>query len=294
MTIVTSITIINFDFVVSANEESTGEYYFAQEETFDLSDNGWKDFVVVYVEDGVIEDVYWSGTNIVPQTEKYITSKNGNYGMYQKGLSSSPWYQQADAMTSFIIENQSTSIFSAYRTDSDGHTNNIYTDTGTSVSIATDDLFDLVDQALESDPIEAGDYVLGNREYVIYGENEIDEGGWITKGNFIIVNGTIVDVFFNQQYASELNDVNTEMFNQDLLGNIDANNGVNRYELSLSENDESIPKWSTQIDNISQYVEENQEFDVEYTSDTGKTNDIYEVIIPVKAFSDVFDNAFTF
>ena len=155
---------------------------------------------------------------------KYDCSVAGTYGMNgDKG----EWHEQADKVTKWIVDNQKYTGVTF---------NNGRADAITSVSITSEELFLLVQEALAKDPVPAGNfgqdgyyyaetgkeegktykYVKANAEGKLindegeelpdeYIEDDLAfvEGSYtaLTFGAFIVVNGTIVHVDFNAAYT---------------------------------------------------------------------------------------------
>ncbi|QVK17852.1 hypothetical protein KHQ81_13615 [Mycoplasmatota bacterium] len=199
--------------------------YFAVSET---ANNGYVYWTVVTIKDKKITDVEWDGYNVDGGASKclgdskYQCSVDGNYKM--KDIAQSPkgyWYEQADKATKWIVDNQKVKADVTFK---EGKTDAI-----SSVSITTETLFNLVDTALNTDPVAKGDYAKDgfyyieaaasdNREYSYVAQYEdgtpvLDDnqepvlfeataGEYqdYTFGTFIIVNGRIVHADFNATY----------------------------------------------------------------------------------------------
>lgn len=205
--------------------------YFAIQDVEDMkSVEDYRYWTVVTIKNKKITNVEWNAYHIqggVQKCEgasKYDCSVAGLYGMNgNKG----EWHEQADKVTKWIVDNQKYTGVTF---------NNGKADAITSVSITSEELFKLVEEALSKDPVPAGDfgqdgyyyaetgkeegktykYVKANAEgQLINEEGEVLAEGYteedlayvqgiytaLTYGSFIIVNGTIVHVDFNAAYT---------------------------------------------------------------------------------------------
>ncbi len=268
-------------------EKSTGYadgIYFAQEDEF--AGSGYKYFVVLTVEGGSITDAYWGGTNIVPQGNKRTASEQGNYPMVAAGGAAADWHVQAEAAETWLIENQDPAAFEEFYTDEEGHTDALKTDDGTQVSIHVIEFFSLAEKALASDPVPAGEYDTPE-DYVATAELPIGDKGWSYKGEFIVVNGTIVDALFNAAFEGEFNEETAGYFKTDADGNPDPESPSSKLELKEAY---GMP-WHVQANAAADYVVENQGFAVNYIDDEGHTDSISGVSIHVIEFEELFNKA---
>ena len=274
--------------VDDGQEESTGYadgVYFAQEDEF--AGSGYKYFVTLTVEDGAITDAYWGGTNIVPAGNKRTASEQGNYPMVAAGGAAADWHVQAEAAEAWLIENQDPTAFEEFYTDEEGHTDALQTDDGTQVSIHVIEFFSLAEKALAADPVPAGEFATP-ADYVATSELPIGEKGWSYKGEFIVVNGTIVDVLFNAAFEGEFNEETAGYFKADDEGNPDPESPSSKLEL---EDAYGMP-WYVQANASADYLVENQGFDVNYVDEEGHTDSISGVSIHVNEFEELFNKAF--
>lgn len=98
---------------------------------------GYKFMITIKVEDGKITSVVWDAMDELGQWKSYL-SATGQYVMNETGLT---WKEQADALASYVIENQSVT---AINVDEEGHTDSV-----SGVSISINEFIDLTSKALE-------------------------------------------------------------------------------------------------------------------------------------------------
>lgn len=99
--------------------------------------NGFIDVVTLTVKDGAITEASWDAVT-EDGSKKSIMSENGEYTMTEDGLT---WKEQAEALASALIENQSLSFLN---TDAEGKT-----DAVSGVSISVNGFIDLATRCLE-------------------------------------------------------------------------------------------------------------------------------------------------
>lgn len=116
-----------------------GEYH-AEQKDFDAN-SGWKSTVDLKVVDGKIVSAYWSGIHKDGGDDKYKQSKDGKYGMKEKGKASAEWHEQADKVVAYFLEKQDPEAIQ-YK-DEEGHTDAI-----SGATIHVKDFFDLAKEAL--------------------------------------------------------------------------------------------------------------------------------------------------
>lgn len=99
--------------------------------------SGYKDVVTLKVENGKISEVIWDAKNEAGESKRQ-SSIDGKYVMTENGPL---WHEQADLLSNFIIENQSTNdIF----TNAEGKTDSV-----ASVSISVQGFKELVNECIE-------------------------------------------------------------------------------------------------------------------------------------------------
>lgn len=268
--------------VVSTYEDGI---YFAQEDGF--AGSGYKYFTVITVEEGVITDAYWGGTNIQPSGNKRTASEAGNYPMVQVGGAAADWHKQAEAAEAWLLENQDPTAFEEFYTDEEGHTDALQTDDGTQVSIHVIEFFALAEKALASDPVPEGGFTTPE-DYVVTTDLPADDKGWAYKGEFIVVNGTIVDALYNAVFAGEFSDDTAKYFKTDKDGNPDSTKPSSKLELGEAYG----MAWDAQAVSAAAYVEDTQGFEVNYIDDEGHSDSIAGVSIHVNEFEELFNKAF--
>ncbi len=106
--------------------------YYAMGDSFD---NGWKDTLSLFVENGNIVDVYWSALNEKGDDKKTFDI-DGKYNMVAYGGAMSEWYQQAAKIEQQLLDNQEVS-------------KNVVDDIA-GVSIKIEPFYEMVNKALEN------------------------------------------------------------------------------------------------------------------------------------------------
>lgn len=131
------------DAALKAGPVAVGPYtdggYYAIHDEFD---NGWKEYVSMFVSNGNIVDVYWSGVNEAGD-EKKAYDMAGNYNMVEFGGAQADWYKQAAIAEQHLIDTQDVTAIT-YK-DDDGHTDDI-----AGVSVHVNGLYELAAKALEN------------------------------------------------------------------------------------------------------------------------------------------------
>lgn len=260
--------------------------YFARDEIGE----SWTSFVIVTVEKGKIVDAYWGGTNFVPRGDKRVLSESGAYGMVAYGNAASEWHEQAQAAEAWLVKNQDPKAFEKLYSDAEGHTNALTTDSGASVSIHVSDFFSLVEKALASSPVAAGNY---GSVPVVTVKGEPSENGWQEMAEFIVANGTIVavnfDALYTKEYVAEGEGANAKYFKVD---------GDNATALTKDQLKEaygmtaagSTLEWYQQAQLLEAYVLENQSI-FSITAD-GYPDGVSGVSVHANGFYALFNTAF--
>lgn len=83
--------------------------YRAEEAAFSEK-SGYKYFVEVTVTSGYIVSVYWDGVHKDGGKTKDQRSVDGEYGMVENGGAMAPWFEQAAAVESYLLETQDTDM----------------------------------------------------------------------------------------------------------------------------------------------------------------------------------------
>jgi len=203
--------------ISGCKKEEPGKFDKPDGQYFAIADNttGYKYYTVVTIENKKITDVEWNAYNVdggamkCLGADKYECAKDGNYGMESRATKGE-WDVQADNTTNWIVKNQKVKSDITF---TDGKTDAIST-----VSITTEELFDLITEALASTAVVKGDYEDGyyyvetplkdktvtyakpaaadSTEFVTFTETFKTS----TFGSFLVVNGTIVVADFNARH----------------------------------------------------------------------------------------------
>lgn len=116
--------------------------YYASEDAF--GSNGWKGFVSLYVSNGNIVQVYYSGVNEAGE-DKQVFASEGKYGMIKGSKIGKEWHEQARTTEAFLIATQDPKKIKISKTD--GKTDDI-----SGVSMTVGDFFTLAEKALAAGP----------------------------------------------------------------------------------------------------------------------------------------------
>lgn len=255
--------------VIDENAFEDGVYFANQQE---FSKTGWKYHVIITVEDGKIVDTVWNATNRVPGLDKFTLSEEGNYGMVAFGKAQAEWHEQAQATIDYFLETQSYEVGEDFYPAGDGKT-----DTIAGVTITVSDFYELAKEALESTTVATGSFTDGYHVSTL----DPDDKGWQYMAQFVVVNGTIVDVNYNSQSITQLDDAGKPVDKKGL-----------GFDYGMKEKAKAAFEWFEYAEMIENYIVETQGFDVNYTSDKGNTDTIASVTIGVKEIDLLFDKAF--
>lgn len=113
-------------------------YYFVEAD--EAASSGWKSNASFTVINGNVLVANWNGTKEGVEKDKKTTSKDGEYGMVEKGKASSEWHEQAATVEAYLIANQG---FEGLTLNDEGKTDAI---TGATISI--NEFVDLATKAL--------------------------------------------------------------------------------------------------------------------------------------------------
>lgn len=125
---------------VEAGPYKDGTYY-AEEPEFGSS--GWKYTATITVMNGKIVAADWNGIHKDGGDDKDTVSKNGEYGMVEKGGAIAEWHEQAYLAEQYLIETQDPTAIT-YTTEQ-GHTDAI-----SGVTIHVVEFFTLAEEALKA------------------------------------------------------------------------------------------------------------------------------------------------
>lgn len=159
--------------------------YFAEDKSF--SSSGWKEQVVLEVSKGKIVSAEWNGVpNLPGAADKKTYAAAGKYGMVKASKIKAEWDAQAKAAEEYLVKTQNVNLS---KFDASGHTDAI---SGATLNVKV--FFDLVQEALKSNPVAKGSYKSG----WYYAEDpSFDKSGWKNSVLITVVNGSIVDVLWN-------------------------------------------------------------------------------------------------
>lgn len=258
--------------------------YYARDEI----GGSWTYFVTVTVTDGKISDTYWGGTNFVPKGDKRVLSEANTYGMVAYGGAAAYWYEQAEAAEAWLLANQDPTAFEY--TDEEGHTDALTTDGGAAVSVHVIEFFSLVEVALASDPVPAGEF---GDTAVVTATGEVSGNGWQELAEFIVVNGTIVavdfDALYSLEYVAEGDDANAKYFvvDDDKATAQSKDQVKEGYGMTGAG---SELEWYQQAELLEAYVIENQA--IYAVTDEGYADGVAGVSVHANGFEALFNQAF--
>jgi major membrane immunogen (membrane-anchored lipoprotein) len=159
--------------------------YFAQDKGF--SSSGWKEQVVLEVSKGKIVSAEWNGVSNLPgAADKKTYAAAGKYGMVKASKIKAEWDAQAKAVEEYLVKTQDVNF---NKFDANGHTDAI---SGATLNVKA--FFELVQEALKSNPVPKGSYKSG---WYYAEEPNFDKSGWKNSVLITVVNGSIVDVLWN-------------------------------------------------------------------------------------------------
>jgi len=159
--------------------------YFAEDKSF--SNSGWKEQAILEVSKGKIVSVVWNGVSNLPgAADKKTYAAAGKYGMVKGSKIKAEWDAQAKAVEEYVVKTQNANL---NKFDANGHTDAI---SGATLNVKV--FFDLMQEALKSNPVAKGSY----KDGWYYAEDpNFDKSGWKNTVVISVVNGTIVDVLWN-------------------------------------------------------------------------------------------------
>lgn len=253
----------------AAEPEKTSELkdgtYFAMDDAF--ADNGWKSAVTLKVEGGKIVAADWNGVNKKAGVDKKTFSKEGNYGMKEKGKAQAEWHEQAEKVEAYLVEMQDPTKIE-YK-DNEGHTDAI-----SGVSIHVNDFFELAKKALDKGPIEMGSYKDGAH----HAEAPEFVNGWKETVDLTVLNGHIVSAYWDG-----INEENPELTKK--AASADGSYG-------MKEKGKAQAEWHEEAEKVEAYLLETQDpTKIEYKDDKGTTDAISGVTVGVKGFFELAKEA---
>lgn len=250
------------------DDEATGKYedgiYFAMQDEFSEK-SGWKDTVVVTVENGQIIDAEWNSVHKEGGLDKRTSSEIGEYGMVEKGGAIAEWHEQAELTEQYLIETQDPT---GIEWDDEGKTDAI---AGVTQTVST--FFELVEKALAEGPVEKGPYEDGG----YYAEaDEFGKTGWKDTVSLTVINGNIVSAYWNAVHEDGGDDKKTQSING---------------EYGMVEKGDAIAEWHEQAELAEQYLLETQDPTAIEWNDEGKTDAISGVTMVVSSFFELAQKA---
>ncbi len=127
--------------VQEMGQYANGSYYASED---DFGSNGWKGFVSLFVSNGNIVQVYYSGVNEAGD-DKQVFASEGNYGMIKASKIGKEWHEQAQATEAYLVSTQDPKKIEF--TNVEGNTDDI-----SGVSMHVGDFFTLAEKALAAGP----------------------------------------------------------------------------------------------------------------------------------------------
>ena len=164
--------------------ESATDYedgvYFAQANEFSES-SGWKDVVVLEVEDGEITMVDWNAAHEQNGRPKEIRSRQGDYGMVANSDATRYWYEQAESVEEWLLENQN---IDELELNDEGRPDAI-----SGATINAGGFKSLVQEALAEGPVGYGMWEDGTYSAE---QAEFSDNGWKAAVGITVIGGRIV------------------------------------------------------------------------------------------------------
>lgn len=237
--------------------------YFAQADEFSET-SGWKDVVVLEVENGEITMVEWNAAHEQNGRAKEIRSRQGDYGMVENSDAMAPWYEQVDAVEQWLLENQNIEELAL---NDEGRPDGI-----SGASIHSDGFKSLVQEALAAGPVGYGMYEDGTYSAE---QEEFGENGWKATVGVTVIGGRVV--------AAEWDEFNQgEEFKAEL-----SQEG----EYGMVENTDAIAPWHEQANAAEAWLVENQDPAQLSLNDEGRPDAISGATIDVSAFKTLATRA---
>lgn len=254
----------------SSTVDATAKYadgiYFAQADSFDEK-SGWKEVVTLEVKDGKIVSADWNGASKKGGSDKKTQSKEGKYGMKEKGKAQAEWHEQAEKAEAYLLEKQDPTAITY--TGDEG-----YTDAISGVSIHVIGFFKLAEKALASGPITKGQYKDG-----AYHAEQPDfdaKTGWKETVDLTVINGFIVAANWNGVHKDGGEDKKTQ-----------STNG----KYGMKEKGKAQAEWHEQAVKVETYLLEKQDPTDIQLKDEGYTDAISGVSIHVIGFFKLAEEA---
>lgn len=237
--------------------------YFAQEKEFDKS--GWKYVVTMQVKDGKISSVDWNGVSKASGPDKKTLSKEGKYGMKEKGKALGEWHEEAEKAEQYLIEKQDPK---AIEVKEDGSTDAI-----SGVTIHVNALVSLAEEALAAGPVQTGPYKDGAYHAE---QDKFADSGWKDTVDLTIMNGNIVAVNWDGVNKAG-GDVKKKVSEDGKYG--------------MKANGNSQAEWHEEAAKAEQFLLEKQDPKAFAVKDDGSTDAVSGVTIHVNGFTELVEKA---
>jgi len=248
----------------AANALADGNY-FAQGD-FDAK-SGWKYMVTLEVKDGKIASVDWNGASINGGTDKKTTSKDGKYGMKEKGGAITDGEERTSLDQAGRVMKKETKAITL--TDADGHT-----DAVSGATIKVKDFVELTEKALAAGPVEKGPYKDG--AYHAEAKEFAEKSGWKETVDLTVVNGHIVAANWNGVHKDGGDDKKTQ-----------SKDG--RY--GMKEKGGAVAEWHEQAALVEAFLLEKQDPAAITLVEDGKTDAVSGATIGVDGFVELVNEA---
>lgn len=241
--------------------------YFAQQDKFDEK-TGWKTVVTLEVKDGKIVKADWNAANIKGGVDKKTASKEGKYGMKEKGKAIAEWHEQAEKVEEYLLKNQDPAKIT-YK-DNEGHTDAI-----SGATVHVNDFFDLAKKALDAGPVGKGKYKDG--PYHAEQKEFAEKSGWKSTVDLTVINGTIVAAYWSGVHK----DGGDDKYKQSKDG-----------KYGMKEKGKASAEWHEQADKVTAYFLEKQDPEsITYKDNEGHTDAISGATIHVNDFFELAKEA---
>jgi major membrane immunogen (membrane-anchored lipoprotein) len=248
---------------VSKGKYQDGAYY-AEEDAYAKD---WKYTASLTVINGNIVAADWNGVNINGGKDKDTLSKDGEYGLKEKGGAQAEWHEQAQKAEAYLLENQDPTKVT-YKDDA-GHTDAI---TGASISVKG--FFEIAKKALDNGPIAEGPY----KDGFYYAQGKEFEKSFKSMAHVAVKNGKIVAVDFNAIAEKK--------------GDPDKDNYSKSGGYGLKAKAGAQAEWHEQVAKAEAYLIQNQDpTKITYKDDAGHTDVIAGASISVGEFFTLAEEA---
>ena len=224
----------------------------------DEAHNGWLSKLTLTVAGGKITDVVWDCEDDKGNL-KSIQSQNGEYVMTEDGAT---WFEQAEALAQYVIENQGTTGLTL---DESGKTDVVAT-----VSISINEFVAQVEEAIRQAAGVKEEVKLNDGTYEIVADEA--KNGWTSKLTLTVAGGKVTDVVW---------DCEDDKGN---LKSVQSQNG----EYVMTEDGAT---WFEQAQALAKYVIENQGTAGLTLNEEGKTDAVATVSIAINDFVDQVEQA---